>query len=75
MDLNDPATPRGNIGAFRILRERHPHLKLLFSLGGWTMSDFFSGCVKEAGSRAKLVASAVELLDTTDFDGIDVDWE
>ena len=29
---------KGNIGAFRILRERHPHVHLAFSLGGWTKS-------------------------------------
>ena len=66
----------GNVGALRCLRDvDHPHLKLVFSLGGWTKSKFFSGCAADADKRAALVASAVDLLTEHDFDGIDVDWE
>jgi GH18 family chitinase len=39
MGWNDPSVPRGNIGAFRILKQMHPHLKIAFSLGGWTLSE------------------------------------
>jgi GH18 family chitinase len=75
MSWQTPADQLGSIGAFRILRDRHPHLKLAFSLGGWTKSTYFSGCARTAGSRASLVQSAVALLRDIDFDGIDVDWE
>ena len=51
---------RGNVGALRCLRDKdHPHLKLVFSLGGWTKSTYFSGCAKTAAKRAKLVSNAV----------------
>lgn len=76
MSWNDPpGTVRGNIGAFQILREQHPHVKIAFSLGGWTKSNYFSGCAKDPTKRAVLVASAMDMLSRTDFDGIDVDWE
>lgn len=75
MSWETPENQRGGIGAFRILRERHPHLKLAFSLGGWTKSTFFSGCAKTAASRATLIQSSVDLLRSTEFDGIDIDWE
>ena len=66
----------GNIGALRCLRDAdHPHLKLVFSLGGWTKSTYFSGCAKTADKRAKLVSNAVARMTENDFDGIDVDWE
>ena len=66
----------GNVGALRCLRDKdHPHLKLVFSLGGWTKSTYFSGCAKTAAKRAKLVSNAVARMTEHDFDGIDVDWE
>jgi len=70
-----PANKRGSLEAFRVLRARHPHVQLAFSLGGWTKSGYFSTCAKAPASRATLVASAVRLLGEVDFDGIDVDWE
>jgi len=66
---------KGNIGAFRILRERYPHVHLAFSLGGWTKSRYFSGCAADNAKRANLVSSAVAFTLEHDFDGIDVDWE
>merc|ERR1719277_1805047 len=66
----------GNVGALRCLRDAdHPHLKLVFSLGGWTRSTYFSGCAKTAAKRSKLVANAVARMTENGFDGIDVDWE
>ena len=73
MTWNSPY--KGNIGAFRILRERHPHVHLAFSLGGWTKSRYFSGCAADDAKRAKLVRSAVAFTRAHAFDGIDVDWE
>lgn len=68
-------TTHGNIGAFQRLRAQHPHLKLLLSLGGWTKSTYFSGCAKTAAKRATIVSTALQQLERSDFDGIDVDWE
>lgn len=65
----------GNVRAFQMLRERHPHIKLELSFGGWTKSDYFSGCSKDAGRRTKLINGMVDMLRRTNFDGIDIDWE
>jgi len=65
----------GNIGAFQILKERHPHLSVVLSLGGWTKSTHFSACAKSAAKRQTLVDSALAMLRRTGFDGLDLDWE
>merc|ERR1719461_1552517 len=75
MDWSATSEPHGTISAFNILRRQHPHIKLAFSLGGWTKSTYFSSCAKDASKRATLVQSSVELLVSSGWDGIDVDWE
>src|SRR5215469_979480 len=57
------------------LKEKHPALKVIFSLGGWggcrTCPDVFS---TDSG-RQEFVQSTKELLDYFHADGIDLDWE
>ena len=57
------------------LRAKHPHFKVLVSVGGWTWSGGFSEAAATAESRARLVASSVEFVRRHDLDGFDVDWE
>ncbi|WP_327044736.1 glycosyl hydrolase family 18 protein [Microbispora sp. NBC_01189] len=78
---------KGNLGQRRKLKARHPGLKVLISLGGWTGSKYFSDAVLTPASRARLAASCVDLwlkgnlpglptgAATGVFDGIDLDWE
>lgn len=66
---------KGNVGAFKILKQRHPHLHVSVSLGGWTLSKWFSGCVSDVTKRAGLVRSTVEHVRRDGWDGVDVDWE
>ncbi|GHD65282.1 glycoside hydrolase family 18 protein [Jeongeupia chitinilytica] len=56
------------------LRGRHPHLKLLISIGGWS-ADGFSDAALTAESRAAFAASAIAFMQQYGFDGIDLDWE
>ncbi len=63
------------IRALTSLRARHPALKVLASVGGWTWSGGFSDAVLTPQARARFVASAVEFLRRHDLDGIDIDWE
>ncbi|MGI5282792.1 glycoside hydrolase family 18 protein [Nonomuraea polychroma] len=77
----------GNLNQLRKLKAKHPGLKVLISLGGWTGSKYFSDAVLTAESRAKLARSCVDLWLRGDlpglepgagagvFDGIDLDWE
>ncbi|MEL1253577.1 glycoside hydrolase family 18 protein [Flavobacterium sp. DGU38] len=57
------------------LKKQNPHLKVLYSIGGWVWSDQFSNIAAYAESREKFAKSAVKLMKTYGFDGIDIDWE
>ena len=68
----------GNMAALRELKSRHPHLKLLVAIGGWTGSGKFSDVALTAESRQAFTQSAVDLVIRRWpglFDGIDIDWE
>ena len=65
----------GNYAQLMELREAYPDLRVMMSLGGWTLSSNFSDVAMTEASRASFVSSCVDLMLTYDFDGIDVDWE
>lgn len=66
---------RGTYAQLMALKKRNPDLKILPSVGGWTLSDpFFDFDKKE--NRDTFVNSMREFLKTWKFyDGIDIDWE
>jgi chitinase len=65
----------GNFRQLQLLKEKHPHLKTLLSVGGWTLSGPFSDVARTAESRAKLAKSCVQVMTRYSFDGLDIDWE
>ncbi|GAA3474993.1 glycoside hydrolase family 18 protein [Nonomuraea roseola] len=77
----------GNLNQLRKLKEKHPGLRVLLSLGGWTGSRHFSDAVLTPEARAKLAASCVDMWLKGNlpgleagagegvFDGLDLDWE
>lgn len=68
----------GHFRQLKTLKERHPHLRILMSIGGWSGSGQFSGVAATVHERRAFVASCVELFLTRwpgVFDGIDIDWE
>ncbi len=81
---------RGNWNQLKQLKAKHPQLKVLISLGGWTWSRGFASAARPENRQA-FVASCIDAyikgdLPFTDnaggkgvaagiFDGIDVDWE
>ncbi|MFB8348742.1 glycoside hydrolase family 18 protein [Streptomyces niveus] len=81
----------GNFNQLRELKAKHPGLKVLISLGGWSWSKHFSDAALTPASRRALVSSCIDLyikgnlpVDGTRggagaaaglFDGIDLDWE
>ncbi|SDK73543.1 glycosyl hydrolase family 18 protein [Nonomuraea jiangxiensis] len=82
---------RGNFNQLRKLKAKHPHLKVLISLGGWTYSKYFSDVAATDAARRKFVASCIDIYIKGNlpvyngaggpgtgagiFDGIDLDWE
>jgi len=69
-----PGAP-GNFTHLRDLKEAHPHLKTLVSVGGWTWSGNFSTAAETPASRRRFTRSLVALVDEHGFDGADLDWE
>ncbi|MFE7133491.1 glycoside hydrolase family 18 protein [Streptomyces sp. NPDC057638] len=88
---NDTQRLAGSFNELRELKAKHPGLKVMISLGGWSWSTHFSDAVLTAEKRKKLVSSCVDLYIKGNlpadgarggqgsaaglFDGIDVDWE
>jgi chitinase len=82
---------RGNFNQIKKLKAKHPHLKFVVSLGGWTFSKFFSDAAATPAAREKFVRSCVDVWIKGNlpvyngaggpgtgagvFDGIDIDWE
>ena len=57
------------------LKKAHPDLKILPSVGGWTLSDPFF-FLDDPAKRKVFVDSVKEFLQTWKFfDGVDIDWE
>ncbi|MFF5446191.1 glycoside hydrolase family 18 protein [Streptomyces sp. NPDC012888] len=81
----------GNFNQLRELKAKHPHLKVLISLGGWSWSTHFSDAALTPASRKAFVESCIDLYIKGNlpqdgsrggpgaaaglFDGIDLDWE
>ena len=84
-DTVEPNAVHGNFGQLLKLKTAYPRLKVLISLGGWTLSSHFSAAAATPASREAIAASCVNLFLKGDlgggmsiaglFDGIDIDWE
>jgi len=85
-----PATAplQGNFGALVQLKQLHPNLKVLISVGGWnppTYNQLFDLAASTAAQRQAFVSSCVNTFiqgniasgvsTGTLFDGFDIDWE
>lgn len=56
------------------LKKKHPHLKVMLSIGGWG-SGRFSEMAADAANRAKFAADCNRVVKEFGLDGIDIDWE
>jgi chitinase len=63
---DDPNNPDqhlfGNFNQFRKLKAAHPNLKVVMSLGGWTLSTYFSDVAATPASREAFVRSCIDLI-------------
>jgi chitinase len=88
VDGQAPSGPLyGNFQQLKALKGLHPKLKVLMSLGGFTLSKYFSDAALTDASRQKLVSSCIDLFIKGNlpgtaagtgagvFDGFDLDWE
>ncbi|QCX79162.1 Chitinase 63 precursor [Streptomyces sp. YIM 121038] len=67
---------RGNFNQLRKLKAKYPHIKVLWSFGGWTWSGGFTDAMKNPAAFADSCYKLVEDPHWADvFDGIDLDWE
>jgi chitinase len=60
-DVTWPRPILGNFQQLQALKELHPNLKVLISLGGWTWSKYFSDAALTKQSRQRLVSSCIDL--------------
>ncbi|MGN7358423.1 glycoside hydrolase family 18 protein [Paenibacillus sp. SAF-054] len=61
-------------GQLRDIKREHPELCILLSVGGWGAGGFSEAAATEEGRRS-MAESAVRVLESHPFDGIDLDWE
>ncbi|MFD5327478.1 glycosyl hydrolase family 18 protein [Streptomyces sp. NPDC127092] len=67
---------RGNFNQLRKLKKAYPHIKVIWSFGGWTWSGGFGQAVQNPTAFAQSCYDLVEDPRWADvFDGIDLDWE
>ncbi|MDE2051933.1 MAG: chitinase, partial [Gammaproteobacteria bacterium] len=70
------AAQSGTFAALRELRQQHPGLRLIVSIGGWDAAPQYSDIALTERSRSRFAASCVQaFLLGEGFDGIDLDWE
>lgn len=68
--------PKANFKELAKKKQQYPNVKILPSIGGWTLSDPFFELAGDASKRATFISSVKRFLqEHTFFDGIDIDWE
>ncbi|MFT6716215.1 MAG: GH18 family chitinase [Saprospiraceae bacterium] len=50
-------------------------VKVMVSIGGWTLSDNFPGIAADSVKTARFASECVRVIKAYQFDGIDIDWE
>ena len=67
---------RGSFNQLRKLKQMYPHLKVIWSFGGWTWSGGFTQAAQNPAAFADSCYNLVKDPRWADvFDGIDIDWE
>ncbi len=75
-DSWDADALRGNFNQLRKLKRMYPHIKVLWSFGGWSWSGGFGQAAQNPAAFAESCYRLVEDPRWADvFDGIDIDWE
>jgi len=68
--------PHDNFKKIAAKKAANPKIKILPSIGGWSLSDDFHAMAATTQTRSVFIKSAVAFLEKYPFfDGIDIDWE
>ena len=71
----NPKVAERGFAQLRELKKKHPHLRTLISVGGWTDSTGFYDMAKTREARETFAKSAAAFAKQHGFDGVDIDWE
>ncbi|MBE9221036.1 glycosyl hydrolase family 18 protein [Dolichospermum flos-aquae] len=74
VQLPQDGTGTGDIAKLQQIKAQNPNLKIMLSIGGATENDF-SSAAATVQSRANFAQSAIQLMKTNGFDGLDIDWD
>ena len=69
------AASGGVMNELKNVRQENPNLKLGFSIGGWSLSGNFTWVARDAAKRKVFAKEIAEVLEYTNFDFVDIDWE
>jgi GH18 family chitinase len=80
VQLPQDGTGTGDIAKLQQIKAQNPNLKIMLSIGGGNTpnnkpSEKFSSAAATVQSRANFAQSAIQLMKTNGFDGLDIDWE
>jgi len=64
-----------NVPKLNSLKAQNPNVKILVSIGGWTMSWTLSKIAADPTLRATLVKTTTDFILKNGWDGADLDWE
>ncbi|GJN70505.1 hypothetical protein PLICBS_004563 [Purpureocillium lilacinum] len=66
---------QGGLGSLMHLKQRHPHLQVLLSIGGPAACEIYPVVAGDSLLRDNFARSALGLVEASGLDGIDIAWE
>lgn len=62
---------KGCLGSFMVLKQQHPHLKVILSIGGAAASQNFAAVASSPIARDHFAKTASNLVHASGLDGLD----
>jgi chitinase len=76
LDGNGSIKTNAHVPSRKLVQEaHHAGVKVLLSLGGWGWDEQFAAMTRNPGAEDRFVKAVLGLVETFDYDGIDLDWE